>query len=62
MAIPFEATSSSQDPRALRILAKSIYKELRSNGLSTSDVMGLAGELLALVTTDVKSKNGDDSR
>ena len=45
----------SKDPRTLRILAKSIYRELRDNGLREQDVMSLAGELLALVTDDVKN-------
>ena len=49
-----QAHSDSQDPRAVRILAKSIYRELRGSGFSESDVMSLAGELLALVTTDVR--------
>jgi len=56
MAIPFQATSDPHDPRAVRILAKSVYRELRATGLSERDVMSFAGELLALVTSDVKSQ------
>lgn len=48
--------SSSQDPRAVAILAKNIYREFRAGGFSERDVMALAGELLSLVTTDVKSR------
>jgi hypothetical protein len=55
MALPFETTSSPKDPRAARIVAKTIYKELRSGGFSEKDVMALAGELLALVTTEMKA-------
>jgi hypothetical protein len=57
MAIPFETTPDPRDPRAARILAKSIYRELRATGFSERDVLALAGELLALVTSDVKSRN-----
>jgi hypothetical protein len=48
-----------QDPRAVRILAKNIYREFRSIGFSERDVMALAGELLALVTSDVKSQRAE---
>jgi len=47
---------ASHDPRALRILAKSIYRELRQGGLQEEDVMSLAGELLSLVAGEVKDR------
>ena len=49
-------TQSSQDPRDVAILAKNIYREFRAGGFNERDVMALAGELLSLVTTDVKSR------
>lgn len=61
MALPIETTPDPRDPRAVRILAKSIYRELRGSGFSEHDVLALAGELLGLVTSDVKSQ-GDDRR
>ena len=54
MALPFEMEQDPHDPRAVRILAKSIYRELRATGFSERDVMALTGELLALVTSEVK--------
>lgn len=57
MAIPFDTTLDPHDPRAARILAKSIYRELRASGFGEQDVLALAGELLALITSDVKSRN-----
>jgi hypothetical protein len=59
MALPFpivELRDASHDPRALRILAKSIYRELRQQGLHTEDVMSIAGELLSLVAGEVKDR------
>lgn len=53
------ATQSSQDPRAVAILAKNIYREFRAGGFSERDVMALAGELLSLVTSDVKNRQHD---
>jgi hypothetical protein len=55
MALPIES-SKPNDPRAVRILAKSIYRELRATGLSERDLMALAGELLSLVATDVRGQ------
>jgi hypothetical protein len=55
MAIPFGETPGARDPRAVAILAKSIYRELRGSGYRTRDVIALAGELLSQVTTEVRS-------
>lgn len=54
--IPMGLKEASHDARALRILAKTIYRELRQGGLAEEDMMFLAGELLSLVTTDVKDR------
>ena len=51
---PADLANASHDPRALRILAKTIYRDLRQSGLAAEDVMSLAGELLGLVTGDVQ--------
>src|SRR5262245_32125264 len=51
-----ELGQASHDPRALRILAKSIYRELRQGGLLEEDVMSVAGELLSLVAGEVKDR------
>jgi hypothetical protein len=55
-APPPELAQASHDPRALRILAKTIYRELRQGGLLEEDVMTLAGELLSLVAGEVKDR------
>lgn len=44
------------DPRALRILAKTIYRELRQSGLEERDLMSVASELLSLVAVEVKDR------
>jgi hypothetical protein len=41
------------DPRALKILAKSVFKELRSQGYTPQQVLSLATEIIALVTSDI---------
>ena len=54
--LPVTPTPSKADPRAVEILAKNIYREFRAGGFSEEDVVALAGELLALVTSEVKSQ------
>lgn len=39
--------------KALQILSKSIYKELRENGYEPKQIVALATEIISLVTTDI---------
>lgn len=54
-----QSQTSTSDSKAVAIYAKTIYRELRESGYSGEDVMKLAGELLSLLTRDVK---GDVAR
>ncbi len=56
MALPFDETHGARDSRALAILAKTIYRELRASGYAERDVIALAGELLGMVTSEVKGR------
>lgn len=49
-------TDASRDPRAVKVVAKSIYRELVDGGFAEADVMALAGELLALVANGVAER------
>jgi hypothetical protein len=63
MALPFDETGDSRDvgdPRALAILAKTIYRELRASGYVEGDVMALASELLDIVANEVKRRRLGD--
>lgn len=55
MALPFDVLPN-RDPRAVSILAKTIFRELRASGYSEEDVMSLASELLGIVTVEMKVK------
>jgi hypothetical protein len=52
------ASSVPNREKALKILSKSIYKELRQNGYEPKQIVALATELISQVTSDIK----DDSR
>ncbi len=54
---PYETSTDWR--RARNILAKSFYKELKSNGLGARQIVELSNELLRLVSDDVKS--GDNN-
>lgn len=47
-----DGATSSADPRALRIMAKSLYKEMRSAGHSRGDIVLFTSALLELMTVD----------
>jgi len=42
------------DSKGTKILAKSLFKELRGSGYSTNQILGLSTELIDLVTQDLK--------
>jgi hypothetical protein len=56
------ATVQSETPvinreRALRILSKSLYRDLRQNGYEPKQIVALASELIAQVTTDITDQS-----
>jgi hypothetical protein len=50
---PATATIPNRE-KALKILSKSIYKEMRQNGYEPKQIVALATELISLVTSDIK--------
>ena len=50
--------AKTNQPRALRILAKSVFRELKSSGYTQRDIVAFSTEVLALVRTDI-SEEGD---
>ncbi len=45
------------DNKATQILAKSLFKELRGNGYTANQILGLTTELIELVTQDLRDQN-----
>ena len=46
----------AEQEKALKILAKSIFKELKAQGYDSRQVVSLATELIAQVTSDLADK------
>lgn len=42
------------EPRALKILAKSVYRELKAAGYDSNDIVSFTSELLEHVTSDLR--------
>ena len=53
-ATPTPAPTRDERSRGVRILASSLFRELTSQGYSTSHVVGLTTELLALLTDAIR--------
>lgn len=51
---------SAAQQRALKILAKSIYRELKGSGYSRTDIVSFTTELLDLVTAEIKNDGDSD--
>lgn len=45
------------DAKGTKILAKSLFRELRDNGYSTKQILSLSTELIDLVTQDLKAES-----
>lgn len=44
----------AEKDKALKILAQSIFKELRTNGYEPKEILSLSTELISLLTTELK--------
>ena len=51
--------SLGERDRAIKILAKSIFRELKMNGYETRQIVALSSELLGLVTSNLKPDGGE---
>jgi hypothetical protein len=52
-ATPAAPAALPNREKAIQILSKSIYKELRENGYEPKQIVALATEIISLVTTDI---------
>lgn len=52
-----EAIDGVRDPRAVKIMAKSVYRELKASGHSRGDIVSFTNALLELVTSDLRGQS-----
>ena len=49
------------DNKGTKILAKSLFKELRGNGYSANQILSLSTELIDLITQDLRDEHAQAS-
>lgn len=49
-----QVSASPTSDKALKIIAKSLFKELKQNGYDSRQIVSLSTELISLVTSDLQ--------
>jgi hypothetical protein len=49
--------ASRQDPRAARILARTLYRDMTENGLSSEQIIAVTTELIGMVANELKGED-----
>jgi broad-specificity NMP kinase len=57
MGTLIESNSSLLHDRSLKIIAKSLFRELKENGYDNRQIVNLSTELLSLVTSELRNTN-----
>ncbi len=52
-----QALSGQAQERSLKIIAKSLFKELKANGFESRHIVSLSTELISLVTTELRRES-----
>jgi len=50
-----EVVRAGQNDKALKIIAKSLFRELKEHGYDCRQIVSVSTELLGLVTTDLRN-------
>ncbi len=61
-AVPTTSSSKTANtsPRGLSILARSLFRQMREQGYSSAQIIGLSSELLDLVSSDLRQTDTDE--
>lgn len=49
--------ASRQDPRAARILARTLYRDMTENGLTQEQILAVTTELIGMVTNELRRED-----
>lgn len=56
-----QAQTASADERSVKILAKSVYKQLKQSGASRAEIVGFTNAMLELVTSEIRGSQTPDA-
>ena len=51
-----QASSTPSSDKALKIIARSLFKELKQNGYDSRQIVSLSTELISLVTSELQQE------
>lgn len=60
--MPPTAETHENSRRALSILARSLFRQMREQGYSSEQIIGLSSELIELVSHDLRQERTMDAR
>ena len=52
--VPEGQQTRAEREKAIKILAKSIFRELKTNGYDSREIVALSTELISLLTTEIR--------
>lgn len=55
-------TPSTDTRRAVSILARSLFRQMREQGYTPEQIIGLSSELITLVSDDLRQEKASDAR
>lgn len=55
-------TPSTDTRRAVSILARSLFRQMREQGYTPEQIIGLSSELITLVSDDLRQERASDAR
>ena len=58
-AAPIVPLASRQDPRMARILARSMYRDMTTNGLSSEQILAVTTELIGMITQNLAAEDDE---
>ncbi|MCC6746464.1 MAG: hypothetical protein IT371_02330 [Deltaproteobacteria bacterium] len=54
-----QANAAPGNDKALKIIARSLFKELKQNGYDSRQIVSLSTELISLVTSDLRGEQSN---
>jgi hypothetical protein len=59
---PHHAPGHLPDPRAVPILARTLFRQMRAQGYSSEQIISLSSELIQLVSADLRADDASETQ